>query len=145
MRHYRIYLIEEQFAKHYFGREKMLLQLFVDYEHANGARKQLLKKQIEYITQPIPTQTIHKLLVKQLHNQNDNNSHRKVHSILLPDNKSYAKLVVYEEYMQLTAEGSYEAEAVFFEIIRKFDPCFLAMDIQLDRYGWLKPVKMNAL
>lgn len=36
MRTYQLYLIDEPFASHYFGREQMFYQLFKEYEQATG-------------------------------------------------------------------------------------------------------------
>lgn len=54
-RHYYTYLIEEEFASHYFGRESVMFKLFYDYHWTSPDQKsQLAAKQIEFITKPIP-------------------------------------------------------------------------------------------
>ncbi|MCY9397931.1 sporulation inhibitor of replication protein SirA, partial [Bacillus inaquosorum] len=55
-RHYYTYLIKEEFANHYFGRESVMFELFQDYHWTSLTKQQyeMTEKQIQYITQPIP-------------------------------------------------------------------------------------------
>ena len=64
MRNYQLYLIVNEFASHYFGRERMFFQLFQEYEEAVGQYKSILKEQIQFITKPIQTLKYNKLLFK---------------------------------------------------------------------------------
>ncbi|MCK2010875.1 sporulation inhibitor of replication protein SirA, partial [Peribacillus sp. Aquil_B8] len=54
MRTYQIYLIEDEFAHHYYGREKLFFNLFLEYIQAKGRLKSILQKQIEYVTKTVP-------------------------------------------------------------------------------------------
>lgn len=54
MRTYQIYLIEDEFAHHYYGREKLFFNLFLEYIQARGRLKSILQKQIEYVTKTVP-------------------------------------------------------------------------------------------
>lgn len=143
MRHYYIYLIEEEFASHYFGRESKIYHLFQDY-HWTTARSNhvdMLEKQINYITKPIPTLFIDQLLCSHLANRVDYQKVQHIHKVELKGNRGSATMIVKDRYIELSSNGSYEAETIFFEVLRKFDPCFLAMDLQGERYGWLNPIK----
>ena len=42
---------------------------------------------------------------------------------------------------ELLKLGIKQSSTVFFEVLRKVSPCFLAMDFNMKRYGWLNPVK----
>lgn len=143
MRNYYIYLVEEEFASHYFGRESKMYRLFQDYQWTSPSNDniQLLEKQIIYITKPIPTMFIDKLLKTHLSSRKDYIRSGEVHKLEIRGNRSYGSLTVKERYLELHSSGSYEAETIFFEVLRKFDPCFLAMDFQAERYGWLNPIK----
>jgi len=66
MRSYQLYLIEDEFASHYFGRERMFYQLFLEYSRANGDLKSIISKQVDFVTKPIPVLRIHQLLHQQL-------------------------------------------------------------------------------
>lgn len=143
MRHYYIYLIEEEFASHYFGRESKIYHLFQDFHWTTGRNNQIatLEKQINYITKPIPTLFIHQLIASHLSSREDYQNLKHIHRIELKANRGNATLIVKDRYLELSSDGSYEAETIFFEVLRKFDPCFLAMDLQNKRYGWLNPIK----
>lgn len=143
VRHYYIYLIEEEFASHYFGRESKIYHLFQDF-YWTTVRSNLvdtLEKQIHYITKPIPHLFIHQLLNTHLVNRSDYSNTHHIHKIELKRNRGNATLIVKDRYLELSSDGSYEAETIFFEVLRKFDPKFLAMDLQGERYGWLNPIK----
>ena len=66
MRKYQLYLIKDEFAAHYFGRERMFYDLFKEHEKADGELKFITKKQISYITKTLEVLKIHQLLQKQL-------------------------------------------------------------------------------
>lgn len=143
MRHYYIYLIEEEFASHYFGRESKMYHLFQDYQWTSSSSEHstLLEKQISYITKPIPTMFIEKLIKTHLYNRKDYERIENIHKLSPKGNRSYSSLLVKDPYLELNSSGSFEAETMFFEVLRKFNPCFLAMDFQAERYGWLNPIK----
>ncbi|MDA7027902.1 sporulation inhibitor of replication protein SirA [Bacillus sp. CLL-7-23] len=139
-RHYYTYLIEEEFASHYFGREVVMFKLFYDYHWTNldYKKSQLAAKQIEYITEPIPISHIHKRLKMNLSRE----EYRQVdciYKLMVP--KGSVSFIIKDRYIEILAKGPFEAETVFFEILRKVSPCFLAMDFGMERYGWLNPVK----
>ncbi|MBP3039846.1 sporulation inhibitor of replication protein SirA, partial [Bacillaceae bacterium Marseille-Q3522] len=53
----------------------------------------------------------------------------------------FAQLSIEERRLILKTKGNFESETVFFEILRKSEPSFLAVAINEERYGWLKPIK----
>jgi len=143
VRHYYIYLIEEEFASHYFGRESKIYHLFQDFHWTtiHNKHSDVIGKQVNYITKPVPTLFIHQLLGTHLMNRKDYQKLHHIHKIELKGNRGDATLIVKETHLELSSDGSYEAETIFFEVLRKFDPCFLAMDLKAERYGWLNPIK----
>ncbi|MDQ0230409.1 hypothetical protein J2S19_001665 [Metabacillus malikii] len=143
MRHYYIYLIEEEFASHYFGRESKIFHLFQDF-HWTTVRSQhteTIERQINYITKPIPTLFIHQLISTQLKNRKEYQRNEQLHLLKLSGGRGNATLIVKDHYLELSSDGNFEGETIFFEVLRKFDPCFFAMDIQNNKYGWLNPIK----
>ncbi|MRX70697.1 sporulation inhibitor of replication protein SirA [Bacillus lacus] len=142
-RTYYIYLIEEEFATHYYGRESKMYQLFKDYLWKNNLFNffQLIERQVYYITKPIPENQLKQLLTMQLSFRKEYSCVNNVHKLVLPGNRGSSTLILKDRHIELSTNGSYEAETIFFELLRKFDSCFLAMDFQNNRYGWLKPLK----
>jgi hypothetical protein len=63
------------------------------------------------------------------------------YTIELSGKLSTAKLQVQENRVLVEAVGNYEAETVFFEVLRKCESSFLAVDLEHQRFGWLKPIK----
>ena len=143
MRNYSIYLIEEEFASHYFGRESIIFNLFLDYKRTSFDNKTLLSKQIEFITRPIPTLKLHQILETTLSNSPSYHHFGNSHFMQINAPESEAMIKIFDRHIRIEATGGYEAETVFFEILRKYDSCFLAMEFHLDRYGWLNPIKQR--
>jgi hypothetical protein len=145
-RHYYLYLIEDEFASHYFGRESVIYQLFRDYHWTNLTREEyiLISKQVDYITKPIPLHFMHKRLNVELC-EFDYVQINSLYRAVLPHGKGCATFMMKERHIEVLASGDFEAETIFFEILRKINPCFLAMDFRTRRYGWLNPVKEENL
>ncbi|MFP7296213.1 sporulation inhibitor of replication protein SirA [Neobacillus niacini] len=141
MRNYQLYLIEDEFAAHYFGRERMFYQLFQEHHKADGELKFITKKQISYITKSIEVLKIHQLIQKQLGKKKGFLAEHGTYYIELSGKLSTAKLRVFQDLITIEASGSYEAETIFFEVLRKCESSFMALDLDHQRFGWLKPIK----
>ncbi|MCD7033664.1 sporulation inhibitor of replication protein SirA [Metabacillus sp. GX 13764] len=143
MRHFFIYLIEEEFAGHYFGREAKMFSFFKEYQWTSyqDPSYSIVKKQVAYITKEIPVFEMNQLLEMHLCSRPEYQRIGQIHKLELMRNKGNATLIVKSGFLEMNAAGSVEAETVFFEILRSYAPCFLAMDFQSNKYGWLNPVK----
>ena len=144
MRAYQLYLIEEEFATHYFGRERLFFQLFSEYEFLSGELKTIVTKQIQFITKPIPSLKIHQYINQQMRRKKDFQVHNGTYFIKI-GKRSRAKLEIYDRCLVLEASGNYDAETAFFEVLRKNEGSFLAIDLKHHRYGWLKSIKERKL
>lgn len=140
MRTYQLYLIGTEFAAHYFGREHMFYQLFQEYHESTEPMKTILAKQILYITKPIQTLKVHQNINMELQRKKSFRAENSTYYIEI-GKKSFAKLQVQDRYLTLHAWGHYDAETIFFEVLRKSESSYLAIDIEHERYGWLKPIK----
>ncbi|RST71268.1 sporulation inhibitor of replication protein SirA [Siminovitchia acidinfaciens] len=140
MRTYFIYLIKDEFADYFYGRESRFFQLFAGSHSSNGSLQEIIQKQIEYITEPLPYLDLHKLFSQIVHNQYIYIK-GKVYCTGHAKEKDGAELAIEEEWLQLNAWGGFESETIFFEVLRKFNGHFFAVDIENERYGWIKPVK----
>lgn len=141
MRSYQLYLIEDEFASHYFGRERMFYQLFLEYNQANKELKSIIAKQVKFVTKSIPVLRIHQLLHQQLSNTKGFHVENGTYIYENNANNSSATLKVHEKWLELNSHGQVDAETVFFEILRKCESSFLAIDLEANKYGWLKPIK----
>lgn len=142
MRNYQLYLIDDEFARHYFGREEMFFNLFKEYSESFGEKKKILSKQIDYITKPIPCLKLHQYIRKYLHKNKDFHAENGVYFIR---NKKIgtASLELFHKNIIIKASGTFDAETLFFEALRKHESSFsyLAIDLENRRYGWLRPIK----
>jgi len=140
VRTYQLYLIDDEFASHYFGKERMFYQLFKESEEATGEYQYILRKQIDFITKPIQGLKIHHHVSQNLQ-KNKSFYINKGTYYLEMGKRGFAELEIKERYLVLKASGHYEAETVFFEVLRKLEAAFLAIDLDHKRCGWLKPIK----
>ncbi|WP_332633692.1 sporulation inhibitor of replication protein SirA [Halalkalibacter flavus] len=145
MRHYELYIFEEDVARQYYGQEAKLFYLFLEHEKARGNQKEILRKQIEFITKPIPALLLQQKLKQDLVKIEGYKKKKNTHVIDIPDRDSKVELVIGADALYLTAVGSFDVETMFFEILRKCEPTFFAFTIEEHRYGWLKPIKQEDL
>lgn len=141
VRNYQLYLIEDDVAAHYFGREQLLYRLFQEHERSKGRLKQIIQNQIAYITKPLQVLRIHQMIQKQLGMNKGFKGEHGTYFLELNGKVSMAYLKVGENSIWIKAGGNYEAETAFFEVLRKGEASFLAIDLDHHRYGWLKPIK----
>jgi hypothetical protein len=143
MRTYFIYLIKDEFADYFYGRESKFYNLFsAQWSNKAVKKKQenIIKMQINYITRPLPFFELHKLLLESVQEKKIM-IRGKVYCTGKAKEKNGAELAIEENRLCLNAWGGFESESVFFEVLRKFDGHFFAIDSENERYGWVKPVK----
>lgn len=141
MRNYQLYLIEDVFARHYFGREQMFFQLFKEYETSDGELREILARQIHFITKPIPTLRLHQIIHQQLNKLDGYHNKQGTYYVEKNGIVSVAKLNINDRMLTVESYGGYDAETIFFEVLRKCEHSFLAIDLLRHHYGWLKPIK----
>lgn len=141
MRHYFIYLLKPEIASNYFGKESLIYQLFLEGESATVQLKPIIEKQVNYIIRTMPVLQIKKLVETSFKNRHDYYVSNDQYFINSKTLQSKAVLTVHQHMLSLSVTGSYHAETVFFEVLRKYDSCFFAMDFENSKYGWLTPVK----
>lgn len=144
MRHYHIFLIEDEVAETFFGEESKLFHLFLEAEKASTFPQiQTLQKQVDYITKPIFYPDMEKKLEVSLSNRGDYYTRPGYHLLQSNVGESRAELSLGKRRMLMKASGSFEAETTFFEVLRQQERCFLAMEFHQQRYGWLNPIKQT--
>lgn len=141
MRQYYIYLMEEEVARHYFGQESKIFHLFLEQKKASVRNKEIINKQVEYITKPIPVLTLQQLFQQSFKHRTDYRQFKFSHLINQENPRSYSQLELSPKVIHLASEGSFESETMFFEVMRKHSPSFFAMELDAYRYGWLNPIR----
>ncbi|GER68588.1 hypothetical protein BpJC7_30690 [Weizmannia acidilactici] len=141
MRTYYIYLIEEEIAQYYYGRERMFFDLFNQYSSVTGRLKNVIRQQIDYITKPIPLLSVQHVLQQIFPNQNEMVYENGAYRLISNKKGQYAEVNIEQRLLRLHASGSYDTETAIFETLRKFNGNLLAIDYDNKRFGWIKPVK----
>jgi len=144
MRKYELFLIKEEIAKHYVGRERLIYALIADFHQADEQKRVILHKQINYITDSINSELEKQLLINEIYKKR-NIQIEVEDSILVVCKNSKAKIKFQSHAIKLESDGDYEAEMILFEILRKFRSYYIAIDTNKKLYGWLKPIKERKL
>ncbi|CAM4365520.1 1-phosphatidylinositol phosphodiesterase [Bacillus manliponensis] len=140
MRTYELYLIQEEIAHMYFGREMLLFDLFSRFsEPGSLSEKKVLYKQMKYITMPIQTLKIHYRMEQALKNYEVYERIQHTHTI--QQGKEHGAITIKPRHISMRTSGNVEMETAFFEVLRKCELTFLAMNYESKQYGWLNPLK----
>ncbi|WP_377889148.1 sporulation inhibitor of replication protein SirA [Alkalihalobacillus sp. R86527] len=146
MRHYEMHLIKQEVAVQYGGKELLLFQLFNERKlTVQKETKELLDKQIDFITESIPVIDVNRYLVTEFGGFRNYEYRNGGHCLTILQSKSDGSLFVNQNKINIYSNGTYEAETIFFEVLRKLSPTFFAIDHQSNKYGWLNPLKKQKL
>ncbi|WP_018664582.1 sporulation inhibitor of replication protein SirA [Heyndrickxia acidiproducens] len=141
MRTYYIYLIEDEIAEYYYGRERMFYDLFQEYLRGSGHMKKIIRRQIHYITKPIPVLSLHVCLQQSFPGQSHFTSEAGAYQFKSKQNGNDVEVNIEQRMLKLVASGSFDTETIIFEGLRNFNGNLLAIDYDHQRYGWMKPIK----
>jgi Sporulation inhibitor of replication protein SirA len=141
MREFLIYLITKEVAHAYYGKENKLFQLFFEEQRSSGISKQILDKQIGYITTSISVSQLEEHFWQRYNDKYVWQCEGK--SYTLTCKNSTVRIELNDRYLRLYSIGNFEAETIIFEALRQFESYFLAMDFNERKYGWLSPFKLN--
>lgn len=139
MRNYELYIIDELVADYFYGREQMFFHLFKDLHESQSKIREILLKQVEYITKPIPSFHIYTHIMQDLQSRTD--FYMKNDAFIIENKRGKAELTIGKRQVVVRSSGSVDAEMIFMETLRKSEYNFLALDLENERYGWLKPLK----
>lgn len=140
MRTYELYLIQEEIAQMYFGREVLLFDLFSRFaEPCSLSEKKVLYKQMKYITLPLQALKIHYRMEQALKHYEEYERVQRTH--MIHQGKEYGEITIKPRYISMHTSGNVEMETTFFEVLRKCEMTFLAMNYESKQYGWLNPLK----
>ncbi|WP_059103446.1 sporulation inhibitor of replication protein SirA [Shouchella shacheensis] len=138
MRRYQLYLLDDQVATSYFGRESKLFQLFEEHAQAKDGPRSLLDKQVDYITKPLPTRTL-KYAFRRYQEPRQETC-EDTYVIQCPQEQSGScKVQLDAKFVQLWASGDIDSETAIFDLLKGVDPHFFAVNVEDRRFGWLQP------
>jgi hypothetical protein len=143
MKFYRLYWIKEEIADYFYGRERSFYNLFRESKYVTGKMEEVVRKQVDYITCSIPFLPFNRAISQALASKRD---------IIQTDNQFYiestcghntAKICLLDRHIEIELQGHSDWEAYIFELLRKLDGRLLAIDIENEQFGWLKPIKVR--
>ncbi len=141
MRKYEIFLLEDEVAYYYFGREQVLYQFFVEAVNPVPRLINTIERQLAYITKTIPN-FVFDYELKMVDSMSKGfNLTKDVQKLVIYSNGSKAVLKKLDHQLTLISTGNFDAETLMFEHLRKVDKTFVAVDIEGNSIGWLSPVK----
>ncbi|WP_409253839.1 sporulation inhibitor of replication protein SirA [Bacillus sp. SCS-153A] len=143
MKSYRLYWIEDEIAEYFYGRERSFYNLFSESKFSYGVMKELLNKQIQYITRTIPFLPFSRAILHALGHSKGCTQEDNQFYVESPCGKNTAKISIVDNYIEVIIEGHSDWEAFIFEMLRKLDGRLLAIDIENEQFGWLKPIKVR--
>ncbi|MCP8969101.1 sporulation inhibitor of replication protein SirA [Ectobacillus ponti] len=143
MKTYHLYLMQHDIAKEYFGRESLLFDLFSRFTRSRSlAEKKVLYRQIKYVTKPLPALKLHHRTEQALGSHPGYRREGNTHW-LWESGQAWTKLTLHRQYAVLESSGHYELEAMFFEVLRKQEATFLALNYENEQSGWLNPIRQE--
>ncbi|MGV3488343.1 MAG: sporulation inhibitor of replication protein SirA [Tuberibacillus sp.] len=140
MRYFDIYLIKEDIARLYIGREDLLYRLFLEKKNETDPNQlEILKRQVRYITEPLTLSMRQNLLLNQ-----SVEFFKNKYTLCQKDGSS-AAFTFDNRSITLEANGSYSAETAVFEMLRAAYSHFFAVDYQNKCGAWLSPQRRHIL
>ncbi|WP_044894137.1 sporulation inhibitor of replication protein SirA [Bacillus alveayuensis] len=135
---YWIYWINPEIAAHYANRAEKIVELFREYRDAKASQKELLARQIRYITETIPSELIDKALHKQFGRRLDYRSEKSIYIIQTKKAEDEATLMRQNRRLMLMVENSEDTVvSQMFEALASVTPHFLAVDFHFNRAQWI--------
>ena len=139
MKEYSIYLIKEEFAKHYYYKSDILYRFLREY-HIKQSRKDLVT-QFNFITESFPKDSLLSQLLRQ--SKNTFNKKRNGGIIELGNKHSFISLHIDEKQIKFRCETLQDAESLLFPVLRRFHPFIFIIDNQYENFGWISPVRTS--
>ncbi|MGM0844648.1 MAG: sporulation inhibitor of replication protein SirA [Bacillota bacterium] len=143
MKSYRLYWIEDEIADFFYGRERSFYNLFLEERISTEKMQETVRKQIHYITKPIPFLPFNRALSQALSAKREYSQYDNKYYIESPCGKNTSRISVLDRYIEVELQGHSDWEAYIFELLRKLDGRLLAIDLDREHFGWLKPIKVR--
>lgn len=137
MRAYSIYQIKEEHLKFILGRERKLLEMMTDIDHA----QQSSLKELSYICEPMLLEELHPFIIAAFEKQypiinSDCERLTFIHPI-----KGKIMMELTSNVLQVHCEGSRMLDLDLFQSLVKLSERFIAFNKKDMECGWLKPMK----
>ncbi|HZG59893.1 MAG TPA: sporulation inhibitor of replication protein SirA [Anoxybacillus sp.] len=135
---YWIYWMNNEIAVHYANRPEKIVELFREYRDAKASQKELIARQIRYITEPIPSALIDEVLHQQFGKRLDYRSEKSIYMIQTKKAEDEATLIIQNRRLMLMVENNEETiVSQMFDALSTVTPHFLAVDFHFNGAQWI--------
>jgi hypothetical protein len=137
---YWIYLMKEDVASDYCKQGEKIVSLFRDYQRASGSLKEIIGKQIHYITKPVPFSLIHEILHQQFLGTLEFKVEKNMY-ILKSDSQEEAFLLLKNRRLMLIASENSDIIFPIFRTLSMVSSSFFAVDLYLRHHQWMTEIE----
>ncbi|GAF15259.1 YoxF protein [Bacillus sp. JCM 19046] len=141
MRYYELYLVTDDVATSYSGKESKLFQLFEERDRASRDQRLVYDRQIDYITKILPEEML-KTVFDRTKTARDEEGY-VIHSPVVDVNSCTVE--IQQRKICLKAQGDLSAETDVFDLLKSVDSHFFAVNVEDRRFGWLKPYERQSV
>ncbi|KGP73547.1 sporulation inhibitor of replication protein SirA [Pontibacillus yanchengensis] len=144
MREYTIYWVKDEFSYHYFHKTSVLFQFLQEWKHNQGSS--VYQLQFNEVIKPLPLDLLIQHIATKL---------RKPVELSFEENEASFYIQHQGKSVRLTqkndrevcfyAESLHQAEEVLFDTLRAIHPSFFIIDTTYSHYGWVAPIKKEAI
>ncbi|MFC0525011.1 sporulation inhibitor of replication protein SirA [Pontibacillus salicampi] len=144
MREYVIYWIKDEFSVHYFHKTNVLFQFFQEWRQHRGSS--IYEQQFQEITKPLPLEILVQHVSKKIRKPVELSFHEQEASFYINYKGKTLQLIQQNDReVRFYAESLHQAEEILFNTLRTFHPSFFIIDTAYSHYGWIAPIKKQAI
>ncbi|WP_053219571.1 sporulation inhibitor of replication protein SirA [Virgibacillus senegalensis] len=136
MPNYSIFLVNSEFASHYFYRSEILYRFLSKYDVY--PIDSVAYKQSRYVTAEIPVQQLMDYLA--FCHPGENTFQTGTNKLRLETQSDFAELLIDRSCLQGRSSSFAGAENVLFQYLRRFDSRFFIIEYESEKYGWISPI-----
>ncbi|MBB6452822.1 hypothetical protein HNQ94_001268 [Salirhabdus euzebyi] len=141
MQTFSIFLIKDEFVKHYYHKNDLLYDFFQTYRLQSYDPN--YQKQFQFITKDIPKRDIITYLCDKLNGLYT--IHKADDELWIENNHLHVKIECGRKEWVVYSSSLHEAELVVFEHFRALHTSFFVMNRNKSQYGWLSPIRKEVI
>ncbi|GGC97948.1 sporulation inhibitor of replication protein SirA [Pontibacillus salipaludis] len=144
MREYALFWIKDEFSSHYFHKTNILFDFLKEWKYHPDHT--LSTTQFQYVTKPIPLDMlVHYVTEKNRKPVEMTYYQNKMSFVIQCKGQNIRLTQMSDREVRITAESLHQAETMIFETLRTFNHSFFIMDEDMRQYGWIAPIKKEAI
>jgi|GEM_PF-807509 len=133
---YWIYLIKDEVRNQFFEHPEKIVELLREYENAGGTFKEILEKQFEYITLPIPITQIHDALFLRFTGRLQYKAEKRLYLISGKNQDEEVALIVHNRRIMVLSKNNNSFLDKVFKALSSVSTNLLTVDSEFRNFGW---------